>query len=400
MPVQITYMGTKKGLAPFVAQVIQQAQPGVMLDAFAGMCTVGEAVAPKRQVWSNDIQVFASDVGRALFTSSDEPPGVVQAAHVYFERFERHRECLSSLLPRSLQAEKHLFESETYSSFLKRSAALDKSLALERPNLFRRQHHLFTSIYSSSYFGINQAIEADSIIHSVSHAYGTRRISLDLKRWLLIALGRSFLKVANSTGHFAEFLRPKQASYERFLRQRRRSVWREWLFSIGELFPSGSADWRKKNRCFNEDSLSLLPRLVRTKNRPAVIYADPPYTDDQYSRYYHLLDTLMLYDYPAVTGKGLYRRGRPHTSFSLKSEAVAAFAKLIATAAKIEADLVLSYPSNGLIHEAGFDPKQLLHKHFRKVDRCFALPHSHSTFGASKGAAKANVTEVIYFAQP
>ena len=32
------------------------------------------------------------------------------------------------------------------------------------------------------------------------------------------------------------------------------------------------------------------------KQRPAIIYADPPYTDDQYSRFYHLYETALLYD--------------------------------------------------------------------------------------------------------
>jgi hypothetical protein len=44
-----------------------------MLDAFAGMGTVGEEVAPVGQVWSNDAQLFAAEVGRALFSARDEP---------------------------------------------------------------------------------------------------------------------------------------------------------------------------------------------------------------------------------------------------------------------------------------------------------------------------------------
>jgi adenine-specific DNA-methyltransferase len=73
MAVNISYMGTKKELAPSVAAVIRQTQRGVMLDAFAGMGTVGEEVAPVRQVWSNDAQLFAAEVGRALFSARDEP---------------------------------------------------------------------------------------------------------------------------------------------------------------------------------------------------------------------------------------------------------------------------------------------------------------------------------------
>jgi adenine-specific DNA-methyltransferase len=107
----------------------------------------------------------------------------------------------------------------------------------------------------------------------------------------------------------------------------------------------------------------------------------------------------MLYDYPQVTGAGLYRPGRFQASFSVKSKAVAAFDSLIRDAARTGADLVLSYPSNGLIHEIGVDPRRLLNRYFRTVECCYSLPHSHSTFGASKGSARADVTELIYLAK-
>jgi hypothetical protein len=69
MGFQLSYMGTKKQTAPAVADVISSAQPGILLDAFAGMCAVGEAVGDRRQLWNNDVQVFASRVAQALFTS-------------------------------------------------------------------------------------------------------------------------------------------------------------------------------------------------------------------------------------------------------------------------------------------------------------------------------------------
>jgi adenine-specific DNA-methyltransferase len=66
MGVNISYMGTKRELAPAVADVVAQAKEGVMLDAFSGMCSVGELVAPARQVWNNDAQAFSAEVARDL----------------------------------------------------------------------------------------------------------------------------------------------------------------------------------------------------------------------------------------------------------------------------------------------------------------------------------------------
>src|SRR5258706_8705215 len=128
MGVNVSYMGTKKELAPAVADVIRHSQRGVMLDAFAGMCAVGEEVAPSRQVWSNDVQLFAAEVGRALFTSHDEPPGALQTADAHFDTFEEHRQWLTKRCRRSLEAEDSLLESESFSVFSRRKTVLSNTL--------------------------------------------------------------------------------------------------------------------------------------------------------------------------------------------------------------------------------------------------------------------------------
>ena len=83
--------------------------------------------------------------------------------------------------------------------------------------------------------------------------------------------------------------------------------------------PIGSAGWRSRNRVFAQDANSLLAELCHLPDRPAVIYADPPYTDDQYSRYYHLYETLLYYDYPEALGTGRYRPDRFRSQYSLKT---------------------------------------------------------------------------------
>lgn len=40
----ISYMGTKRPLAPLVADLASDCQPGPCLDLFAGMCAVGPGV--------------------------------------------------------------------------------------------------------------------------------------------------------------------------------------------------------------------------------------------------------------------------------------------------------------------------------------------------------------------
>lgn len=395
----ITYMGTKRALAPLVSEVIARAQSGVLLDAFSGMCSVGETVNNSRQVWNNDVQIFASNVAKALFTSRDSPPTPLTCADLTFPHFQIQRDRLTQKYKKSLSTESELVKANSFSEFKIHFEALAKQLLLANKSCHVRSPHLFAITYSGTYFGIKQAIEADSIIAALMKAKLDKTISNDEHRWMIIALGRAMLKVANSTGHFAQYLKPKADSYRRYIALRKRSMWTEWLSSISLLTPVADIEWRRGNRVFNQDSLTLIPKLVRKKIEIGVIYADPPYTDDQYSRYYHLLETLCLYDYPEVSGTGLYRHRRYQTPFSIKSKASAAIQKLIESCAKTGADLVLSYPTNGLVCEAGTDIRSLLRGKFKRVEVCHSVTHKHSTFGASKGPAKTNITELVYLAR-
>jgi adenine-specific DNA-methyltransferase len=401
MSVNISYMGTKKDLAPIVAEVIDQAQAGIMLDAFSGMCSVGEAVGVKRQVWANDIQVFSSEVATALFTSQDEPPRPTYIADILFDEFEKKCHILTIPFRCSLEAEERLLGCDNFETFTRIRMNLTEALNndIERFPKNPSNQNLFVTTYADSFFGVSQAIEIDAIIYSIDNSRKIGSITVDQRRWLIISLGRALLKVANSTGHFAQFLKPKQSTFKNFIKLRKRKLWAEWLSSTEEMSAVGSFEWRKNNKTFNQDCLNLLPQIARSFPRPSVIYADPPYTDDQYSRYYHLLETLVLYDYPSVTSAGLYRSDRFRSPFSIKTQAISSLDKLIGDTAAVGADLVLSYPTNGLVYEAGGNPDDLLRKYFRKVERCCAVPYSHSTFGASKGAARASVTEQIYLAR-
>ena len=128
-----------------------------------------------------------------------------------------------------------------------------------------------------------------------------------------------------------------------------------------------------------------------------MVYADPPYTTDQYSRYYHLYETLLLYDYPEAVGVGRYRPDRSVSSFSLASAVAESMERLIRGAAAIESDLVLSYPTHGLLGDSRMWLSEMMKKHYHRVPEIVEVAHQHSTMGASKGDAKNIVTEVVYW---
>jgi adenine-specific DNA-methyltransferase len=126
------------------------------------------------------------------------------------------------------------------------------------------------------------------------------------------------------------------------------------------------------------------------------VYADPPYSKDHYSRYYHVLETLTRYDHPGAVGKGRYRPDRFATPFSLKTRVEAAMDELCGAVAERGHTFILSYPSNGLLNAGcGVDPGDLLRDHFCRVDLSMRRPTSHSTLGARHGSARNSVSATV-----
>jgi adenine-specific DNA-methyltransferase len=129
-----------------------------------------------------------------------------------------------------------------------------------------------------------------------------------------------------------------------------------------------------------------------------VVYADPPYSRAQYSRYYHVLETLTRYDYPDSIGVGRYRPDRFQTIFSLASGVEEAMEDLASGVASLGACLVLSYPSNGLLYEIGGDVETCLSESFKSVRLVYSAATNHSTMGAGPGRAHTEVDEMIFVA--
>ncbi|HEV2818116.1 MAG TPA: DNA adenine methylase [Allosphingosinicella sp.] len=393
MTSRISYMGTKHELAPSVRAVIDSCQPGMLLDAFAGMGAVAESLAGERQVWTNDIQHFAHLASACRLADQHGPLDALKLGRMAKCLFEENRRRLREQNVDALKLGRKALRADDYTDF---RVAFDRAQA--RTPRFEQAYGCFTKIYSHGYFSLEQCTEIDSIRYALEVLRGRGEITFAQFDWALLALGRATLRVANTTGHFAQFLTPGAANFHRVRKQFKRSVWKEWLGSVGAIQPVGLPDWRKENLATRSDSTTLL-RDPRYSKRARVVYCDPPYTNDQYSRYYHVWETLVLYDYPRTSGQGRYRPTRFTTDFSLVSRVAGAFRQLIADVAATGADLVLSYPSNGLLHKAGGCPLALIKEAFSSARVATEIAHTHSTMGASKGPATSTVAERIYVGQ-
>ena len=407
MPPSISYMGTKRQLSSLVAETVASTPDGPVLDLFAGVGSVGVTMRDSRPLWSNDVQHFANLVADTLFCTKTDDLASHEAVQVCLPYFLRNLRLLDDRFAELLRKEDVALEKQDLDQLTSLTTKLEADFLIlksrhEIQRLARKHttkpYRLFSLLYGGGYFSLRQCLEIDSIRFAIDQTSDGSELGAQYRNWMLLSLCQVASKVANTTGHFAQYLNLSTSNLRRSVAQKRRSVWNEWLKALEDCKPVGSLDWRKLNRAYRSEANELLGHLGSKPAVPAVIYADPPYTGDQYSRYYHLLETILLYDYPKISGIGRYRDDRFASPFSHKKSVSASICDLIEKSSALGSALVLSYPLNGLLRDSREIIEGKLRSSFAKVRIEHEVPHQHSSLGASKGVEKYNVTEVIYCA--
>lgn len=116
-----------------------------------------------------------------------------------------------------------------------------------------------------------------------------------------------------------------------------------------------------KANIYNCDFRDILKKIEI--NKTTLIYADPPYFKEHYSRYYHVLDTFLFYDYPELTYNprlkttttGRYRNNRIVSDFGKKSLVKKAFFDLVQTVKLYGNKLAISYANTSILDIDYFD---------------------------------------------
>lgn len=411
MGTRIRYMGNKHDIAPFVADFMRERNTDEpFVDAFCGMCSVGGAIAPSgRRVVCNDVQSFAAHVARCLVATPEPSPSPTRLKGALSESYTYNRRRLNERFREDLAEEDlvlGLADAKAYRAAYRRwrHAGNAKGIADELNGIAEgdnaRPYRLASLSFAWGYFGLRQSIALDSIRYAIDRARETRRLSAAQSDWALAALLQTASCASASPGHFAQYLRPtSEEGFIRILRQRRRNIWLQFMHEAAELKPYGTKDWRKGNQVLQSDALNIGETLDELGFETGVVYADPPYSKDHYSRYYHVLETLTQYDHPIAEGKGRYRPDRFVTPFSLKTRVESAMHEFCAALGERGFTLILSYPSNGLLNgSCRVDPEELLSEHFAHVELHLRKPTNHSTLGARHGNARNEVDELLWIA--
>lgn len=392
----IRYMGTKRHLASHVrAALVAQSPSGPALDLFSGMGAVAEALAPDVPVYANDFLGFAALINQARLRNDGVSASIL--VELALDDFEEQRERLTTKYSARLsQEEAALNEGQKeFKEWLERApnaASTEEYMALSRTasaSIDWMRYQLTTLYFSAGYFSTQQAIDLDSIRFAVD------RLPEDLRQTGMAAWLVTAARLLNGPGHTAQYLRPNSGdAFKRIRRIFRRTAWSAFVAAATDLRPLGSPEWRSRSKTYNQEANDLLQAL--SPGEVGVVYADPPYTRDQYARFYHVYETLFRYDFPGAHGRGrVHTAERPMSSFSRRGSVVVAFTQFFQLARRLARPLILSYPSHGLLHNKGATIREVAAPWF-KLESVLSLRHVHSTLGGSKGSAANSVEERIY----
>lgn len=371
----IHYLGSKLRLTDPITDALDEVDPerGVTADLFAGSGTVSSALADHRDVVAVDIQEYSrvlctailnpSSAGREsiasllrLATDSDWANELRQSVKPLIQYEEQ---CLEDAFRGDGDLLCDLLEHGSIYGFQEGDPDLDSETEeilqstverLDQAGLNASPLSLTTRYYGGVYFSYAQAVEIDCLLEAID-----RREPEGAESFLAGVLSTASDAVNTVGKHFAQPIRPRRSDgtpksnlAEQVHRDRSVDVlsqYQEWMERYLSLSVSG--------RDHSVERADYRTFLDEHEGPLDVIYADPPYTRDHYSRFYHILETLCLRDNPEIStnyahgeerlSRGLYRKDRHQSPFCIKSKVEGAFRSLFEGVRGHDVPLVLSY---------------------------------------------------------
>jgi adenine-specific DNA-methyltransferase len=391
----IHYLGSKLRVLSAVRQAVDRLDPtgGPVCDLFSGSATVSRYLSQRRRVLAVDIQEYSRVLAEAVLNGSKDirGPAVTSAVAtsdmrsdlrwavdplVAYEAAAAERAQTGEIGPLCELLQLGNLESlgsidSTPASPLvdaaRESLARVQGLGLPGPDTVCVRH------FGGQYFSFAQAAQLDAI---ATHSRASENpvllsATLSTASHLVNSIGKQFAQPIRPTDKSGA---PKHHVVKKVLAERgldAGTVFLGYLRQYGSL-PMNRRDHSAVRADYRE-------ALAEPKFIPSVVYADPPYTRDHYSRFYHSLETIALGDDPSITksnlgggelhSRGSYRAGRHQSPFCIKSQAPGAFSDLVGGVAELGVPLVLSY--------SGYDPSAGARPRVMALDSVVALAKQH-----------------------
>lgn len=402
-------MGNKFSVAEQIFQAVDSlAIPNTTVcDLFAGSGVVSARLAKNYDVISSDIQEYSRILVEAQALSHHANLGnlkdMLYSARLLANEWSSKSSQISEIDKESIH---HAINGNV--------EPLANMLELSSPDVIRRSQEaltdrqleilaavsnlpdsaILTFAYGGLYFSYQQALDLDALANSIWNLEATERIV-----GLAALLSTASDIVTSVGGHFAQPINPRdrtgKSKHSQLIRAAvRRQVsafdrYEIWLDRYLRL-PASPYKVMAKKQDYRETLRDL-------DSGTSVIYADPPYTRDHYSRFYHVLETIALGDRPELSTmssnvqtvtKGAYRNDRHQSPFSIISQVESAFTHLYSVGQRLGAAVVTSYSPSTVTTKARARPRlmtveqlhSIANEYFNDVTIKIVNDRSHSKF--------------------
>lgn len=416
------YMGCKRDLVGWLVEAFgtELGKDGVVADLMCGSGVVAGASARQWDTFASDSQGFCRVLAKVQGGGFSRFQGQALLDRLLPVARE-HASQLGRTLKSAVESEDALFHEDIDRSLLQRYAQFVSDfptypkkgssewdptaevIQRQAAKIRIRPYVLFTAYFANVFFGVRQCIEIDSLRFAID------TLDDDTGRtWALGALVASVSKIATTyAGHFAQPLvrdwtKLSISSLARIIERRSWSVIHEFTVRLMNLSQEseGVSQAIKIVPGPWQEAINTMAELNRGRN--VLVYLDPPYRREEYSRYYHVLETLLTYSYPESVGigrvpsKGL--NGRFVSEFFTRSadKMVHALASVIKSVVDRGWTCAWSYSDNSDANIAAVleAVKSTASIHARS----YVAPYTHRSQGA--GRSPKRVSEHIILTRP
>ncbi len=196
------------------------------------------------------------------------------------------------------------------------------------------------SAYGGYYYSPKQALTFDYLIKNLPKDSESKNLCLAA---IIVAAARC----AASPGHTAQPFQPTKTARKFIKIAWKMDVMKSCKNALKEIAPIHS---KVKGKAV----VSNAKKLVSNLEKGDLVIIDPPYSGVQYSRFYHVLETIARGKCGPVTGVGRYPSisERPQSAFSNSGQSLKALEELLSALSKKETTVIFTFPkgicSNGL----------------------------------------------------
>ena len=365
----VHYLGSKLRILDFIKQLVDEIDPDKngICDLFAGSGSVSQYLSSERRIVSVDVQEYSNVVCSALlnpisdkfikeFTESTHLKSCIKNNLKLFESLVKYEDELLSGKYDLSEICNYLEHASLYSAL----EVIPNNVSDRFKNVLKESVTLLNDIPENSflsfryfgglYFSYKQSLQIDAIIECINAS------EIKYRNILLASLVSTASDIVNTVGkQFAQPIRPRNKDGEPkkgILKQINKDrtidvlpIYKNWLTKY--------SDRRVKNLNHQALKIDYNDALDQLDDSIGIIYADPPYTRDHYSRFYHGLETLCLGDFPKISktniggelrfSRGMYREERHQSDFCIRSKAPNAFENLFRKVSELDKILLLSY---------------------------------------------------------